>query len=196
MAEEDNTLSYIFATFIVGLIIYLLFFRPESTQSTTASASTQNSVTPTVSQPPAPSVTSFVPPSEFYIQHSSGKCLHPFGGASNPTDNTGLVIHEGCDGDRLKFTLTPKGSLKHKTSGKCIHPLGGSANPADGTNLVFYGACDEDRMRFEFSKDGSLRHISSGKCIHPFGGSSNPSNNTAAVIHSGCGESRLQFTRK
>jgi hypothetical protein len=34
---------------------------------------------------------------------ASGKCIHPYGGATNPASGTDLVLHDGCDISRLRF---------------------------------------------------------------------------------------------
>lgn len=186
--KPKNYTGVIILSFIVVCII--LFLRWVNTSEPTTVAIPVMLDTPVQEQiiiaPP--------PPTEFAIRHASGKCLHPLGGLANPNNSTPVIFHEGCDEDRVKFTLTPGGSLKHKTSGKCLHPISGSANPTDNTSLVFYEGCDEDRLRFEFSNDGSLRH-SSGKCIHPRGGSATPGNNTPAVFYNECGQDRIRFSR-
>jgi len=33
----------------------------------------------------------------------TGKCIHPLGGSSNPSNNTEIVIYNGCDSNRLQF---------------------------------------------------------------------------------------------
>jgi hypothetical protein len=138
------------------------------------------------------------PISYFSIRHNSGKCLHPAGGSSNPSNGTRAVLYDGCDEDRLKFSLTPQGVLKHKASGRCLHPQGGSATPGNNTNIVFHDGCDnESVLSFIFNDKGSIQHKSSGRCIHPAGGSSNPGNNTGLVLHDGCGPSPVTtFTKK
>ncbi|MBD1390460.1 ricin-type beta-trefoil lectin domain protein [Neiella sp. HB171785] len=45
------------------------------------------------------------------MQHlSSNKCVHPNGGSANPADNTNLVMWEGCNEDRLAFTVETQGA--------------------------------------------------------------------------------------
>jgi hypothetical protein len=129
----------------------------------------------------------------FYIRHSSGKCVHALGGSATPGNDTKLVYHDGCDGARLQFSLTPEGTIRH-SSGKCLHPSGGSATPANNTALVFWDGCNEQRLRFELTPGGSIRHVTSGKCVHPRGGSGTPANNTELVLHDGCDEPRLAHT--
>lgn len=36
-------------------------------------------------------------------QLSSGRCFHPLGGSSYPSEGTKLVVYNGCDGKRLNF---------------------------------------------------------------------------------------------
>ena len=80
------------------------------------------------------------------LKHSSGKCLHPFGGLANPANNTPLVLEDGCDESRLQFEFTPEGSLRH-VSGKCIRPL-----VADTFRvlLVLGEGCTDRQNRFRF----------------------------------------------
>lgn len=129
-------------------------------------------------------------PSYFTLKHGSGACVHPQGGATDPSNGTKAVYHQGCSGDGLQFSMTSGGSLKHKTSGKCLHAYDNSF--PNNTPVVFYAGCDEERLKWEFTPGGSLRHVKSGKCVHPQGGSGTPADNTVLVLHEGCDEDRLR----
>lgn len=76
------------------------------------------------------------------IQHvASGKCLHPYGGSTNPPDSTQLVLWSSCNEARLAFTHHSYGALQHTSSGKCLHPEGNTVTPAEGTNVVVSTGC-------------------------------------------------------
>lgn len=39
------------------------------------------------------------------IKHvNSGKCIHPSGGSDNPANDTKLVVHDGCDDNKVTFS--------------------------------------------------------------------------------------------
>ncbi|MDR4487540.1 MAG: RICIN domain-containing protein [Nitrospirales bacterium] len=139
------------------------------------------------------------------FQHvPTSKCWHPKGGSPLPSNNTYVVLYDGCNEDRLMFRLLADGSIRHSTSGKCLHPKGGSTHPGNNTPLVLYDGCVSDpgggkRLKFRRLHDGSIQHVHSGKCVHPKGGSTHPGNNTPLVLYDGCvsdpgGGERLKFS--
>jgi hypothetical protein len=89
-------------------------------------------------------------------QVSSGFCLQAEGGSERPAIGTRVVYTRECGtrlGDlngnkKMKFELTPEGSLRHVHSGLCVHPSGGSATPGFETELVLWDICNEPRLRF------------------------------------------------
>ena len=126
---------------------------------------------------------------------SSGKCLHPLGGSSNPNNGTKLVVWPDCSNDsRIKYKWLSNGAIQHVSSGKCLHPEGGSSNPTNGTRLVFWNSCSSgSRIAFELTDSGSIRHKLSGRCVHPLGGAVNPANETPMVLWDGCTGDRVKF---
>jgi Protein of unknown function (DUF1036) len=142
-------------------------------------------------------ITLFIPArsqAETFFHKLSGSCIHPFGGSTNPADNTPLVFSRSdCQSgaSKLQFRFLPSGSIQHISSGKCIHADGGNPNPIVDTPLVLHTGCDEQRLRFRVTANGSIQHVTSGKCIHPNGGASNPPDDTRLVLHNACNEERL-----
>ena len=48
--------------------------------------------------------TQFEQTSGFSMKHiKSGSCIHPSGGSANPGANTDILLHSGCNQDRLQF---------------------------------------------------------------------------------------------
>jgi hypothetical protein len=39
------------------------------------------------------------------IKHSSGKCFHPYGGSQTPGNNTRVVLFDGCNEKKNRFTI-------------------------------------------------------------------------------------------
>ena len=126
-----------------------------------------------------------------YIYHSSsGKLVHPYGGSSNPRDNTELVLHSDKDDPsrlQMRFVAEQReghfGYIEHVSSGKIVHPSGGSLNPGENTKLVLHSDRHHAAL-FRFNEaDNTLIH-KGGKTWHPSGGSPNPSDNTSCVLHS------------
>jgi hypothetical protein len=79
------------------------------------------------------------------LQHvPTGMCVHPLGGAERPADGTPLVVHAGCDIERLAFEFTEKGSLRHRMSAQCIQMA-----PDTGA-ITLGGECDTERQEFMF----------------------------------------------
>lgn len=141
----------------------------------------------------------------YIVRHKTGGyCLHPKGGALNPSVGTPLILHPDCNPfeERLQFTIQPNGSLRHVSSGLCVHPEGGTAST--GRRLVLWNSCSEGlvaddagnkRLAFEFESSGSLKHKSSGLCVHPSGGATNPAVDTELVLWVGCNDPRLIYSR-
>ncbi|XP_072043958.1 galactose-binding lectin-like [Amphiura filiformis] len=133
----------------------------------------------------------------FLIKHSSsGKFFHPYGGQSNPGNNTTVVLHPDRH-DRMHWTFEPVeghwGYIKHVTSGKVIHPYGGSLTPGNNTKLVLHGDRHYGAL---FALDAVNDHVihKGGRFAHPYGGSPNPGNNTQVVLHSDVHDAmRFQF---
>ena len=142
---------------------------------------------------------------QFLLKHAGNSCVHPFGGATNPTAGTRSVIFPNCNTtwNNLKFQHTQNKTLKHATSDRCLAPETGGSNPPLGTRLVFSADCnyaDNDlsgfhSKAFQFTSGGSLRHISSGLCVHPQGGSATPAPDTDLILWTECDEPRLAFTK-
>ena len=131
------------------------------------------------------------------IHKSSGKCLQPFGGSSNPGNGTDVVVHEdGCNNkeNKVLFHLTGDGHIMHSYSKKCLQPKNGASYPNNGTHLSLNDNNCTGDWKFKHTSSGSLKHIKSGKCIHPYGGSSKPSNNTPLVLWNECDVPRLSYT--
>nr|QYA18700.1 agglutinin [Clandestinovirus] len=135
------------------------------------------------------------------LKHSSGKCIHPYGGQVNAGNGTKLVYYSGCDGDALKFKMLANGSIQHVGSGRCVHPQGWFNNksqdqlrPDNGTPLVLWDGCGADKNKFKIMDDGSLQHVPSGKCVHPISGFPNPKDNDDLVIWDGCGEPKTRVS--
>jgi len=91
---------------------------------------------------------------------NSKDCIHPFGGATQPEDNTKLTAWPECpqeDKVMLKeYAATKDGyfSLQLK-SGSCVHANGGFSSPPDSTNLVYFNECSTaDKMRFKLVPEG------------------------------------------
>lgn len=127
-----------------------------------------------------------------YIYHSSsGKLVHPFGGSSNPNDNTELVLYDNKDDpSRLQMRFVPKrgeghfGYIEHVSSGKVVHPLGGRLDPVENARLVLHRD-RHDAALFGFNEaDKTIIHKGGHKIWHPIDGLPNPSNNTPCVLHS------------
>ena len=129
-------------------------------------------------------------PIGYIFQRTSGKAIHPYGGSSNPRDDTGLVLYNGAGEWRLQLQFIPQpayghfGYIKHVASNKLVHPYGGSAYPGDDMSLVFH----KDRhyatlFMFDEEKE-QIVHIG-GKHWHPYGGSVNPGNNNPVVLYEG-----------
>lgn len=141
----------------------------------------------------------------YIVRHKTGGyCLHPKGGALNPSVGTPLILHADCNPfeERLQFTIQPNGSLRHVSSGLCVHPEGGTAST--GRKLILWNSCSDGlaaddagnkRLAFEFESSGSLKHKGSGLCVHPSGGATNPAAGTELLLWSGCNESRLKYSR-
>jgi hypothetical protein len=133
------------------------------------------------------------------VQSTSGKCIQPINGSTNPGDGTQLVLSSSnCNADNplSDFQRTADGALRHTRSGKCIHPLGGSAQPPNNTPLVLWSYCAASgypQLQFRAAVNNSLQQVSSNKCIHPRGGSATPDDGTPILLHDGCGEARLAF---
>jgi hypothetical protein len=133
------------------------------------------------------------------MQSTSGKCIQPINGLTNPGDGTLLVLSSSnCNADNplSDFQRTADGALRHTSSGKCIHPQGGSFNPPNNTYLVLWNYCAASgypQLQFRTAGNNSLQQVSSNKCIHPEGGAANPNNGTKLLLHDGCGEGRLAF---
>ena len=126
------------------------------------------------------------------LAHSSGLCVHPWGGVAS--NGTALVLYEGCSDTPNKiFELRSDGSIQHVASGRCINPKGGSPTPPNGTELILDDACGESRLAFRALPSGSIQHITSGKCIHPSGGLATPDNNTSLVLWDGCNDATRKF---
>jgi len=123
-----------------------------------------------------------------YIQHTGGKCIHPYGGSPTPEPGTAIVTYDGCHEERLYYCLTENGELRHKTSDLCLVP--GNPNPGNNEQIVF-GDCGTRQTDFLLS--GSILDVTSGKCWHPNGGSATPDNNNVVVVYDGCNEDRLRF---
>ncbi|XP_028407496.1 MAM and LDL-receptor class A domain-containing protein 1-like isoform X2 [Dendronephthya gigantea] len=59
------------------------------------------------------------------LQFRGGKCIHIFhGGHTKPNDGQRLVIHRGCNEERLKFELRSDGILLHTEHNMCVKPKG------------------------------------------------------------------------
>eukprot|EP00116_Pleurobrachia_bachei_P013768 sb/3474030/ len=100
-----------------------------------------------------------------YIQHYSGKCIHPLRGSSKPPPGTNLVLHGGCNEKRLHFCKRSDGAIMHVTSGLCIAPRTKS-NPPNDDALQLSRDCTH---KFVFLVTGAVKHVRSGKCWHPLG---------------------------
>ena len=49
----------------------------------------------------------FAQTAKFSVKHlDTGKCFHPFGGRLKPKAGRAVVLHSGCDEDRLLFKFT------------------------------------------------------------------------------------------
>ncbi len=126
------------------------------------------------------------------LNNKVGKCVHPKD-SNGSTNNTPLVLWDGCVEDRLDFEMTPAGSLKHKLSGKCVHPAGGTG--VKDAELVLHDGCDEDRLKFEITPAGAIKHTQSGLCAHnQFMGEGN---GTKLVLYPGCEDAsnRLYYSK-
>lgn len=131
---------------------------------------------------------------KFLIQHkSSGKCLAPFGGSTNPDDNTSIVYSDDCTikrGPAIQYKITPNGQISQVSSGKCLIPSTGTDNPGDYTGLTLRSNCidNQSMMRFKILPNGQIQHVSSGKCLLPAGGTNNPVNDTSVVFYNNCAD--------
>jgi len=131
-----------------------------------------------------------------YIRHeSSGKCVHPQGGSAQSPPGTKIVIHPGCNEERLYFCATSGGEteIKQPGSGLCVQPNSGSNAPPDNEPLVLR-VCGYYSSKFKFIEGGFIQHVASGKCWHPLGGGTVPDDETEIVLHSGCGKNSIRFS--
>ncbi|WP_437284293.1 hypothetical protein [Sorangium sp. So ce406] len=126
------------------------------------------------------------------VQHTSGKCFAPEGGALNPADNTPLVLSSSCSTLASSFRVLDSGLLKHVPSGRCVHPDQGTAY--NNVGLILNGYCGpEARLSFDVTSGGSLQNAETGRCVHPQGGSATPAEGTDLIFYDGCDEARLRF---
>ncbi|KYF86627.1 hypothetical protein BE20_00305 [Sorangium cellulosum] len=126
------------------------------------------------------------------VQHTSGKCFVPQGGAMKPADDTPLVLSSNCSTLASSFRVLASGLLKHLPSGLCIHPNQGTAY--NGVGLILNPYCGpEVRLSFDVTSGGSLQNSETGRCVHPEGGSATPAEGTNLIFHDGCDEERLRF---
>ncbi|AUX29028.1 MULTISPECIES: hypothetical protein [Sorangium] len=126
------------------------------------------------------------------VQHTSGKCFVPEGGATKPDNDTPLVLSSSCSTLASSFRVLASGLLKHVPSGLCIHPNQGTAY--NGVALILNPSCaPEARLSFDVTSGGSLQNSETGRCVHPLGGSATPAEGTNLIFHDGCDEERLRF---
>ncbi|WP_437875536.1 RICIN domain-containing protein [Sorangium sp. So ce513] len=126
------------------------------------------------------------------VQHTSGKCFAPEGGAATPADGTPLVLSSSCSTLASSFSVLASGLLKHVPSGLCVHPDQGTAN--NNVDLILFPHCaPEERLSFNVTSGGSLQNGETGRCVHPLGGSATPAEGTKLIFHDGCDEGRLRF---
>ncbi|XP_048575721.1 uncharacterized protein LOC116604845 isoform X2 [Nematostella vectensis] len=55
------------------------------------------------------------------VHRASKKCIHPYGGASQPPQGAEVLLHGDCCFERTFFTMEPTGVIKHVASGYCLH---------------------------------------------------------------------------
>ncbi|WP_437498638.1 hypothetical protein [Sorangium sp. So ce1099] len=126
------------------------------------------------------------------VQHTSGKCFAPEGGATKPANDTPLVLSSSCSTLASSFRVLDSGLLKHVSSGMCVHPNQGTAY--NNVGLILNGYCGpEVRLSFDVTSGGSLQNAETGRCVHPEGGSATPAEGTDLIFHDGCDEARLRF---
>ncbi|WP_437302666.1 hypothetical protein [Sorangium sp. So ce388] len=126
------------------------------------------------------------------VQHTSGKCFVPQGGATMPAGDTPLVLSSSCSTLASSFRVLDSGLLKHVPSGLCVHPDQGTAY--NNVGLILNGYCGpEVRLSFDVTSGGSLQNSETGRCVHPQGGSATPAEGTNLIFHDGCDEARLRF---
>ena len=81
-----------------------------------------------------------------YIFHrSSLKNVHPYGGSTNPDNETNLVVYGNTSNPaKLQVRFVPVegfghfGYIEHVARGKIVHPKGGSIDPGNDTRLVYH----------------------------------------------------------
>ena len=138
-----------------------------------------------------------------YIRHSSGKYVHPLGGAYVPNPDTKLVYYSNKHSACLFLPDVDNEIILHKGSQFIWHPLGDQSNPDDNTDVVLHGnrhvhakfffADSQGNKIIPFPR-GHIIHSLSGKRIHSQQGNLDPADNTKLVLRDGGGgEARHQF---
>lgn len=126
-----------------------------------------------------------------YIFHrSSLKNVHPYGGSTNPDNETNLVVYGNTSNPaKLQVRFVPVegfghyGYIEHVASGKIVHPKGGSLDPGNDTRLVYHSGRHAGAL-FAFDEEDERIMHRGGKIWHPLRGSPYPDNDTPCVLHS------------
>ena len=103
--------------------------------------------------------------------------MHPDGGSHTPNNGTKLVLHGGCNEDRLRYRVFRDGQIQHyrppgtSLGGSCLHPRTGNTEPArDNDDIVFWNTCDDYypnmayTLRYTYD-NGKIKNIKSGLCF-------------------------------